>query len=86
MHEMSVATEVCRIATEAVGESQCPSIVRVGVEVGRDSGIEPENLAFWLEALLAEAPFSGATPHIDLTAGVSLTVSYLEVRDVDPED
>jgi len=44
-------------------------LVEVGVEVGDDSGLEPENLRFCLEALLMHPPFVGAKPVIRRTAG-----------------
>lgn len=86
MHEMSIAREVCRIAAERVGGHRCGRIVGVGIDVGRESGIEPDNLSFWLEEFLAVPPFSGARPHIQLKEGSILQVSYLEVDDGDPPD
>ena len=45
------------------------------------AGVEPENLAFCLEALLAEPPFQGAQPKILREPGDALLLSYLEVTD-----
>lgn len=83
MHEMSIALEVCRIA-----ETQAPpeQVVRVGVEVGDDAGVEVSNLEFCLEALLNEPPFAGATPLISRVPGDVLRVSYLDVDDGRPDD
>jgi Zn finger protein HypA/HybF involved in hydrogenase expression len=80
MHEMSVALEVCRIAEERLGAA-ADTLVALGVTVGDDAGIEPENLAFCLEALLAEPPFRGAEPKILREPGDALHLSYLEVVD-----
>lgn len=80
MHEMSVALEVCRIAGERLGP-QAESLVALGVTVGDDAGVEPESLAFCLEALLAEPPFRGAAPRILRQPGDALHLSYLEVVD-----
>jgi Zn finger protein HypA/HybF involved in hydrogenase expression len=80
MHEMSVALEVCRLAGERLGVD-APRLVAVGVTVGDDAGVEPENLAFCLEALLAEPPFRGARPQILREHGDALHLSYLEVTD-----
>ncbi|HTI04413.1 MAG TPA: hydrogenase/urease maturation nickel metallochaperone HypA [Gemmatimonadales bacterium] len=80
MHEMSVALEVCRMAGERLG-SAADQLVALGVTVGDDAGVEPENLAFCLEALLAEPPFRGATPRILREPGDALHLSYLEVGD-----
>jgi Zn finger protein HypA/HybF involved in hydrogenase expression len=82
MHEMSVALEVCRMAGERLGRA-ADQLVALGVTVGDDAGVEPENLAFCLEALLAEPPFRGATPRILREPGDALHLSYLEVVDHD---
>ena len=80
MHEMSVALEVCRLAEARLG-ADAESLVALGVTVGNDAGIEPENLALCLEALLAEPPFRGAAPRILREPGDALHLSYLEVVD-----
>lgn len=80
MHEMSVAMEICRMAHERLGDSAA-TLVGVGVEVGDDSGLEPANLEFCLEALLAQPPFRGARPVIERRGGDVLRLSYLEVDD-----
>ncbi len=80
MHEMSIALEVCRLAEERLGDT-ADTLVALGVTVGDDAGVEPENLAFCLEALLAEPPFRGAEPRILREPGDALNLSYLEVTD-----
>lgn len=85
MHEMSVATEVCRMVQDRLG-IDAVSLVEVGLDVGDDSGLEPENLKFCLEALLAEPPFRGATPVITRQPGDVLRLSYMEVDDGCPDD
>lgn len=85
MHEMSIALEVCRLAGERLGAA-APKLVAVGVTVGDDAGVEPENLAFCLEALLAEPPFRGASPQVLREPGDALHLSYLEVDDDRPDD
>lgn len=86
MHEMSLATEICRITAEQVGEEEAGRVVEVGVEVGDDAGVEPDSLLFWLEILLQEPPFRAALPRIHRVKGSTLSVSYLEVRDDDSTD
>jgi hydrogenase nickel incorporation protein HypA/HybF len=81
MHEMSVALEICRIAEDQVGREALPRIREVGLEVGRMSGIEPDNLVFCLEVLLERPPFAGARPVLELTPGDDLRVTWLEVDD-----
>jgi Zn finger protein HypA/HybF involved in hydrogenase expression len=80
MHEMSVALEVCRLAEERLG-ADAPRLVALGVTVGDDAGVEPENLAFCLEAVLGEPPFQGAQPRILREPGDGLHLSYLEITD-----
>ena len=86
MHEMSLALEVCSIAERHVPKEQLAQIVEVGLEVGDAAGIEADNLAFWLETLLANPPFKAARPVITRVPGDVLRVSYLEVDDGSPDD
>mgnify|MGYP001825622503 CR=1 FL=1 len=81
MHEMSLALEICRIAEQQVGLATLPSVREVGVVVGRESGVEPDNLTFCLEALLEQPPFRGARVELELIPGDDLRVNYLEVDD-----
>lgn len=81
MHEMSIALEVRRMAEERVGREAVGRVRIVGLEVGDEAGVEPENLAFCLEAVLAAPPFSGARPVIARRAGDVLRLAYLEVDD-----
>jgi Zn finger protein HypA/HybF involved in hydrogenase expression len=86
MHEMSLALEVCRITELQVGREALPRVREVGLDVGDEAGIEVENFAFCLEALLGAPPFSGARPVIERCIGDVLRVTYLEVEDGGPED
>ncbi len=70
------------MAEERLG-SDASRLVALGVSVGDDAGIEPENLAFCLEALLEEPPFEGAEPRILREPGDGLHLSYLEIIDDD---
>jgi hydrogenase nickel incorporation protein HypA/HybF len=81
MHEMSIALEVCRLAEERLGTEALGNVQTVGLEVGDDAGVEPENLSFCLEALLAAPPFRGARPIITRAPGDALRLAYLEVDD-----
>lgn len=85
MHEMSIALEVCRLAEQRLG-SDAPRLVAIGVTVGDDAGVEPQNLTFCLEALLAEPPFRGASPRVMREPGDALHLSYLEVVDDGRQD
>ena len=86
MHEMTIAQEICRIARERVGVDACHRMVAVGVDIGDDAGIEPDNLLFWLEVLLSEAPFGRASPVLRRGHGNDLRITYVEVEDGGPED
>ena len=86
MHELSVALEVCRMAEERLGRESLPRVVAVGVEVGDDAGIEPDNLTFCLEALLGAPPFGHAKPRVSRLPGDVLRLAYLEVDDDGPHD
>jgi Zn finger protein HypA/HybF involved in hydrogenase expression len=79
MHEMSIALEVCRIAEARLAHEKLERLVGVGVVVGDEAGIEPANLQFCLDALLAQPPFRGATVKIARCTGDALRVDYLEV-------
>lgn len=72
---------VCAIAEQRLGSEALPRLIRVGLTVGDDAGIEPANLEFCLEALLASPPFTGARAVITRRAGDDLHVDYLEVDD-----
>jgi Zn finger protein HypA/HybF involved in hydrogenase expression len=86
VHELSVALEVCRMAEERLDPKELPLLVSVGVEVGHEAGLEPANLQFCLEALLAAPPFAGARPVITQLPGDALRLAYLEVDDGRPDD
>ncbi len=85
MHEMSLATEVCRIAEQhlvaAGAGGPAPRLLELGLEVGDEAGVELENLLFCVEALLAGPPFAGAKAVVKQVSGDVLRVTYLEVED-----
>ena len=83
---MSLAFEICRIAERAAGPERVGQIVEVGVRVGDNAGIEPENLAFCLEVLLRQPPFVNAVPRLLRQPGDVLRLEYLEVNDGRPHD
>jgi Zn finger protein HypA/HybF involved in hydrogenase expression len=85
MHELSVALEVCRMAEERLLPEERPRLRRVGLLVGDDAGIEPDNLEFCLEALLAAPPFGRAVPAITRTPGRDLALAWLQVDDDGPD-
>lgn len=86
MHELSIALEVCRMAEERLAREELSRLVTVGVEVGHAAGLEPENLRFCLETLLASPPFAGARPVITRLPGDALRLAYLEIDDGRSDD
>jgi Zn finger protein HypA/HybF involved in hydrogenase expression len=86
MHELSVALEICRIAEDRLGEGDPQRLVTVGLDLGDESGLEPENLRFCLETLLSAPPFGAARPVITRLPGDALRVTYLEIDDGGPDD
>ena len=86
MHEMSLALEVCRLAERQVGREALGSVTTVAVVVGDEAGVERENLAFCLEALLGMPPFTGARPVLVAVPGDALRLDYLELDDGRPDD
>jgi Zn finger protein HypA/HybF involved in hydrogenase expression len=86
VHELSVALEICRIAEERLGPGELARLVGLGVEMGDESGLEPENLRFCLETLLSSPPFGAARPVITRLPGDALRVTYLEIEDGRPDD
>lgn len=80
MHELSLALEVGRLVERELRRAP-GRLLRVGVVVGREAGVEPDNLAFCLEAVLAQPPFGGARPVLREVPGDELRLEYLEVDD-----
>lgn len=85
MHEMSVALEVCRMAEERLGPGGSGRLRLVGLVVGDDAGLEPDNLSFCLDALLAQPPFGEARARLQRCGGDVLRLDFLEVDDGDPD-
>lgn len=84
MHEMSIALEICRITEDQVGRDALPRVREVGLVVGRDAGVEPDNLVFCLDTLLDNPPFAGGRTALELAAGDDLRIHYLDLEDERP--
>jgi Zn finger protein HypA/HybF involved in hydrogenase expression len=82
---LSLALEVGRIVE---GRLQVTGgrLLEIGVQVGDDAGVEPDNLAFCLDAVLAHPPFNGAKAVLLRSPGDALRVEYLEIDDDDSHD
>lgn len=81
MHELSVAIEIARLAEEKLGAGDASRVLAVGVVVGDEAGIEADNLAFCLDALLTAPPFGAGHAVIERVTGDALRLDYLEVDD-----
>jgi Zn finger protein HypA/HybF involved in hydrogenase expression len=86
MHELSVALEICRMVEERLTPAESPQLRQVCVIVGDDSGLEPANLSFCLDALLSQPPFGSAHTVLTRCPGDTLRVDYFEVDDGNPDD
>ena len=67
-------------------QEEAPRLCVVGLDVGDDSGLEPENLQFCLDVLLSQPPFGSARVSVRRLAGDALRLDYLEVDDGGPDD
>ena len=83
MHELSLALEVCRLAEQALPQGS-GRVLRVGVEVGDDAGVEVENFRFCLDALLSDPPFLGAVTELIRAPGEEFRLAWVEVDDGRP--
>ena len=81
MHQMSLALEVCRLAEVRLGPNGAGRLRTVGLELGKEAGIEEQNLTFCLDAMLSGPPFGEARVAITSVAGEDLRLAYLEVDD-----
>jgi Zn finger protein HypA/HybF involved in hydrogenase expression len=86
VHELSLALEVCRLATGILERQGGASVRAVGVEIGADAGVEAENFRFCLETLLLEPPLSGARAVLLPVPGDDLRLAYVEVDDGGSDD
>lgn len=85
MHELSLALEVGRLVEERLRTTP-GRLVGLGVVVGDDAGVEPDNLQFCLEAVLAQPPFGGARAVLRRVPGDELRLDYLEIDDGGADD
>jgi Zn finger protein HypA/HybF involved in hydrogenase expression len=61
-------------------------LIKVGVQCGTDSGVEPASLSFCLEAVLAHSPFNGARAVLEPVPGEVLRLDFVEIDDGGPDD
>lgn len=68
MHELSIATEILRLARRTVTEGGGGRLETVRVAVGELSAIEPDLLSFAWEALTADGPDAASRLVVDFRA------------------
>ena len=85
MHEMSLALELGRQVEEQM-RLHPGRLLRVGVQVGEESGVEPSSLEFCIDAVLAHPPFAGATVTLERVGGDTLRLEFLEIDDGRPDN
>jgi hydrogenase nickel incorporation protein HypA/HybF len=66
MHEMGIAMQIVKIATDAIpdGGANTP-VKRVDIRVGKLTAIVPESLRFCFEIIVKDTPLSGAELNIE---------------------
>jgi hydrogenase nickel incorporation protein HypA/HybF len=69
MHEMALTESIVEIAVEAAKEQGAQRVIRVFVDVGALSSVEPEALAFCFEAAAAGTLAEGASLEINRIEG-----------------
>ncbi len=78
MHEVSIAQTLLQQVSELAAKHSMTAVQRVGVAVGRYSGVVPEALAFAFE-ILREGPALGAAAlEFQPTDGDDLRLEWIE--------
>jgi hydrogenase nickel incorporation protein HypA/HybF len=72
MHEASTAQALADVVLRETSERKAARVLRVEVEIGEMSFLEPDQLSFWLEHLFRDTPAQGAE--------VSITTVKPQVR------
>ena len=70
MHEFSVATSIVESVLKFAQTHRASEVLRVWIAVGEMTCIEPEQLRFSYEALIAGTPLAGSTLEIEKRAAV----------------
>jgi hydrogenase nickel incorporation protein HypA/HybF len=70
MHEVGLAYELLKLASDTAKKNGATEILRVGVAVGSLSGVEPTSLAFALESLKGDTEAKNADIEMDVIKAV----------------
>lgn len=83
MHELSLAEETVRIVEDAARRDGFARVRTVFVEIGRDSCVMPEALAFCFESAAKGGVAEGARLEIARPPGDGMRVTELDVVDAE---
>jgi hydrogenase nickel incorporation protein HypA/HybF len=78
MHELAIAQGIVSMVEEAAA-GQC--VRRIAVEIGTQSCVSPEALAFCFDLVAEGSTAAGATLDIARPAGDALNVKYIELEE-----
>ena len=81
MHELSLAEEIARLIEDAARRDGFVRARTVFIEIGRDSCVEPDALAFCFESVARGGVAEGARLEIARTPGDEMRVKELDVED-----
>lgn len=84
MHELSIATEILRLARRTADENGGGRLETVRVAVGELSAIEPDLLSFAWEALTSDGPDAASRLVVDFRPARQLCASCGEVAERAP--
>ncbi len=66
MHEMGIALEIIKIATDSIPENlKNPKVEKINLMVGRLAAVVPDSLKFCFEVATKDTPLEGALLHIE---------------------
>ena len=66
MHEMGIALQIVKIATDAIPENAVNiPVKKVNIQVGKLTAVVPESLRFCFDVAIKDTPLSGAELNIE---------------------
>jgi hydrogenase nickel incorporation protein HypA/HybF len=78
VHEVSIAQTLLQQVSELAITHRMAAVQRVGVAVGRYSGVVPEALAFAFEVLREGPALGAAALEVEATEGDDLRLEWIE--------
>lgn len=71
MHELALCEGIRQIVEQTARREGATRVVRVNLEIGAFTAVEPDALRFCFDAVMQGTPAEGATLEIDLTPGTA---------------